>query len=89
MYADVVTRSMRRAIDETYRRRSLQVVYNEQHGITPVSIVKSLRDLTERVTQESGQDGWPAPPRKTGLRARLPPHQRTLPSRTRPVHQGP
>ncbi len=57
MYADVVTRSMRRAIDETYRRRSLQVVYNEQHGITPVSIVKSLRDLTERVTQESGQDG--------------------------------
>ena len=57
MYADVVTRSMRRAIDETYRRRSLQVVYNEQHGITPVSIVKSLHDLTERVTQESGQDG--------------------------------
>ena len=57
MYADLVTRSMRRAIDETYRRRSLQVVYNEQHGITPVSIVKSLRDLNERVTQESGQDG--------------------------------
>ena len=57
MYADVVTRSMRRAIDETYRRRSLQVVYNEQHGITPASIVKSLRDLTERVTQEPAQDG--------------------------------
>ncbi len=57
MYADVVTRSMRRAIDETYRRRSLQVVYNEQHGITPVSIVKGLRDLTERVNLESSQDG--------------------------------
>ena len=57
MYADLVTHSMKRAIDETYRRRSLQVVYNEQHGITPASIVKSLRDLTERVAQESGQDG--------------------------------
>ena len=57
MYADVVTRSMRRAIDETYRRRSLQVVYNEQHGITPVSIVKGLHDLTERVNLESSQDG--------------------------------
>ena len=90
MYADVVTRSMRRAIDETYRRRSLQVVYNEQHGITPVSIVKSLHDLTERVTQES-RSGRPGPRRRgsAGLRARLPPHQRSLPSRTRPVHQGP
>ena len=57
MYADLVTHSMKRAIDETYRRRSLQVVYNEQHGITPASIVKSLRDLTERVAQESGHDG--------------------------------
>ena len=57
MYADLVTRSMRRAIDETYRRRSLQVVYNEQHGITPASIVKSLHDITERVAQESGHDG--------------------------------
>ena len=57
MYADLVTHSMKRAIDETYRRRSLQVVYNEQHGITPASIVKSLRDLTERVAQESGQAG--------------------------------
>ena len=57
MYADLVTHSMKRAIDETYRRRSLQVVYNEQHGMTPASIVKSLRDLTERVAQESGQDG--------------------------------
>ncbi len=57
MYADVVTRSMKRAIDETYRRRSLQVAYNEEHGITPVSIIKGLRDLTERVAEDSASEG--------------------------------
>ena len=49
MYADKVTDSMRRALDETDRRRAIQVQYNEAHGITPASIVKQIRDLTERV----------------------------------------
>ncbi len=45
MYADVITDSMRRAIDETNRRRGIQQEYNEAHGITPVSIRKAVRDL--------------------------------------------
>jgi excinuclease ABC subunit B len=49
MYADTVTGSMQRAIDETYRRRSIQMEYNERHNIEPASIVKQVRDLTERV----------------------------------------
>jgi excinuclease ABC subunit B len=49
MYADTVTGSMQRAIDETYRRRSIQMQYNERHNIEPASIVKQVRDLTERV----------------------------------------
>ena len=49
MYADVVTNSMRRAIDETYRRRKTQMHYNEAHGITPTGIRKAIKDITDRV----------------------------------------
>ena len=45
MYADVMTDSMRMAIDETERRRALQEAYNQEHGITPKTIQKSVRDL--------------------------------------------
>ena len=45
MYADNMTDSMRTAIEETNRRRSIQQKYNEEHGITPQTIKKAVRDL--------------------------------------------
>ncbi len=51
MYADTITDSMRRAIDETERRRALQQAYNEAHGITPQTIKKVVRDLIS-ITKE-------------------------------------
>lgn len=47
MYADKITGSMRRAIDETERRRKIQAEYNEKHGITPKSIIKDVRSIIE------------------------------------------
>jgi excinuclease ABC subunit B len=49
MYADKITDSMRRALDETDRRRAVQQKHNEENGIEPQSIVKAVRDLTDRV----------------------------------------
>ena len=58
MYADTITDSMRLALDETERRRAIQMAYNEKHGITPKTIQKSVRDLisiSKKVAQEEMQ----------------------------------
>ncbi|MBR1597936.1 MAG: excinuclease ABC subunit UvrB [Lachnospiraceae bacterium] len=52
MYADTITGSMRVAIDETNRRREIQDAYNKEHGITPTTIEKSVRDLITTGTDE-------------------------------------
>ncbi len=56
MYADKITDSMKAAMEETERRRAVQLAYNTQHNIQPVSIYKAVRDLTDRVKLAEGKD---------------------------------
>ncbi|MCJ7678489.1 MAG: excinuclease ABC subunit UvrB [Anaerolineales bacterium] len=63
MYADKITDSMRKALDETARRRAKQVAHNQAHGIEPMSIVKAVRDLTDQLAAHAvaePRDGYRA-----------------------------
>ncbi len=55
MYADAVTQSMQRAIDETERRRNKQIGYNNTHGITPKGVQKQIKDLIDGVYQPGAE----------------------------------
>jgi len=52
LYADEITGSLKRAMDETKRRRTIQLAYNEKHGITPQTILKEIKDITEGMQTE-------------------------------------
>jgi excinuclease ABC subunit B len=56
MYADEITPPMDRVIKETERRRKAQLTYNEEHGITPATIEKAVRDLIEREAEEEMEE---------------------------------
>ncbi len=57
MYADAITNSMRRALDETNRRRAMQLVYNEEHGIDPQTIRKKVSDILELIQSSDAPAG--------------------------------
>ncbi|MDO8579601.1 MAG: excinuclease ABC subunit UvrB [bacterium] len=52
IYADVITGSIERAVKETNRRRAIQETYNKKHGITPKTIIKAIRDITDQMQTE-------------------------------------
>src|SRR5699024_3709357 len=58
MYADTVTDSMQKAIDETKRRREIQIAYNRKHGITPKTIIKPIQEAISSTTktEDSGKE---------------------------------
>jgi excinuclease ABC subunit B len=75
MYADNMTRSMKRAIEETYRRRAIQLEHNEANGITPRGIVKEIRDLTDRVKAVAEEKAEYDAGGESGIISEIPPDE--------------
>ena len=74
MYADKITDSMKRAIEETNRRRAIQDKYNREHGITPKTIIKEVRDVIDMSSKEDiskAQSKKLSPKQKEELREKL------------------
>ena len=74
MYADRITNSMQRAMDETNRRREIQTAHNQRHGITPVSIRKSIQDLAQAVGAAETEAEYKTTPSRAAA-AQLPPEK--------------
>jgi len=55
LYADIMTGAMEYALSETTRRRNIQLVYNKKHGITPKTIMKNIKDITEELESKHGK----------------------------------
>src|SRR5690606_32816399 len=75
MYADNMTASMKAAIDETYRRRAIQIAHNEANNITPTTIVKEIRDLTERIKMVAEESPTYDAGTPDGVIAEIPPDE--------------
>jgi excinuclease ABC subunit B len=75
MYADKETAAMRAALEETDRRREIQRRYNEQHGITPETIVKGISDIAEFLQSESSVPRGRRTRRRTRGREEMPTHE--------------
>jgi excinuclease ABC subunit B len=52
LYADASTKSLEKAINETNRRRAIQVAYNTEHNITPRTVIKAIKDITEQIASD-------------------------------------
>jgi excinuclease ABC subunit B len=72
LYADRVTGSMQRAMEETDRRRNVQIAYNKEHGLSPVSIRKNITDVMEGARADTTDFGYKMGRKKRGAEEAAP-----------------